>query len=960
MSNSPPLYNSRITKIYLEYLIKYYPDSDLDYILHYAKMTKEEIEDQTHWFSQDQVDRFQDAAVEKTGNPNIAREAGRYGFETSETLGAVRNYLLGLLNLTSIYLFITKLYSIFSRSVSIKGEKIGPNKVEIICTPKPGVNEKPYQCENRIGMFESAGKLFTPAFTKIIHDSCIHKGNNSCNYIIMWEKAPSHAWKKIRNYTSIPILIIAVSLFFILPFKDWSIIALACICTTMLLSFITEHLEKKELTKNIETQGNLAQKLLDEMNIRHNNALLIQEIGKATSSILEIDALIKAVIKSMEMHMDFDRGMIMLANEDKTRLVFKAGYGYYQEKEDLLHQTQFNLENPNSKGVFVTSFKSQCPFLVNSFSEIEKKLSPRSLDFAKRMGAEAMICAPIVYENESIGILTVDNIRTKRPLTKSDMNFITGVASQVAISIINAKSYQKLQESEQKYRDLVENANSIILRRDITGKITFFNEFAQKFFGYEENEIIGTNLEGAVLENNESARLELNKLVTYMSDNPDKNITSENETLLRNGAKAWITWTYKPIFDSGGQIKEMLCIGNDITELKKAEIEKKELEARLQRAQKMEAIGTLAGGVAHDLNNILSGIVSYPELLLMDLPADSRLRKPISTIQKAGERAAAIVQDLLTLARRGVVSTKVINLNTIIEEYLKSPECDQIRGYHPNVKFDYLPDKNLLNISGSSIHLTKTIMNLVNNAAEAITGSGEILITTRNKYVDQIINGFDKVNEGDYVVVSVTDTGIGISPRDRERIFEPFYTKKVMGKSGTGLGMAVVWGTIKDHNAYIDIKSTEGKGTTFTLYFPATRMNIAPDAQFTFNDIQGKGAKILVVDDIQEQREIALAMLKKLNYSAEAVSSGKEAITYLKQYPADIVILDMILGDEMDGLDVYKKILEFKPDQKAIIASGYSESTRVKEAQRLGAGTYLKKPYLLEKIGKVLKEELDN
>ncbi len=540
------------------------------------------------------------------------------------------------------------------------------------------------------------------------------------------------------------------------------------------------------------------------------------------------------------------------------------------------------------------------------------------------------------------------------------MSFITGVASQVAISIVNAMSFQKLQDSEREYRDLVENANSIIMRRDVRGQITFFNEFAQKFFGYQENEILGKNFEDTVLKGNVSARLEFNQLVSSLQNNPEKNVISENETPLKSGRQAWITWTYKAIFDSHGQLNEMLCIGNDITELKNAGIEKAELEARLQRAQKMEAIGTLAGGVAHDLNNILSGIVSYPELLLMDLPADSRLRKPISTIQKAGERAAAIVQDLLTLARRGVISTKVINLNTIIGEYLKSPECDQIRGYHPNVKIDYLPDKSLLNISGSSVHLTKTIMNLVNNAAEATTGSGEITITTRNKYVDQIINGFDKVNEGDYVVVSVTDTGIGISPKDIERIFEPFYTKKVMGKSGTGLGMAVVWGTIKDHNGYIDIQSTEGKGTTFTLYFPATRMAITSDAKLTFTDIQGKGAKILVVDDILEQREIALEMLKKLNYSAEAVSSGKEAITYLKQYPVDIVILDMILGGEMDGLDVYRKVLEFKPKQKAIIASGYSESVRVKEAQRLGAGAYLKKPYLIEKIGKVLKEELDN
>ena len=252
-------------------------------------------------------------------------------------------------------------------------------------------------------------------------------------------------------------------------------------------------------------------------------------------------------------------------------------------------------------------------------------------------------------------------------------------------------------------------------------------------------------------------------------------------------------------------------------------------------------------------------------------------------------------------------------------------------------------------------------MNVVNNAAEAIIGEGEIIISTQNKYVDQSINGFEKVAAGDYAVISISDNGVGISQKDMERIFEPFYTKKVMGRSGTGLGMTVVWGTMRDHNGYIDIKSIEGQGTTFTLYFPATRDNVKASATpLALNDILGKGEKILVVDDVEEQQEIALAMLKKLNYTAESVSSGTEAIAYLKNKSVDMVILDMILGNEMDGLDTFKKIIEFKPNQKAIIASGYSESLRVKEAQKLGVCAYVKKPYFLEKIGQVLKESLGN
>jgi len=398
----------------------------------------------------------------------------------------------------------------------------------------------------------------------------------------------------------------------------------------------------------------------------------------------------------------------------------------------------------------------------------------------------------------------------------------------------------------------------------------------------------------------------------------------------------------------------------ELKERKLAEEEKQKLQAQLQRAQKMETVGTLAGGVAHDLNNILSGLVSYPELLLLEIPEDSHLRKPILTIQKSGEKAAAIVQDLLTLARRGVAITEVVNLNDIIYEYLKSPEFEKLKSFHPNVQFKTKLETNLLNILGSPVHLSKTVMNLVSNAAEAMSDGGRIFISTENRYIDRLIRGYDNVAEGDYVVLTITDHGVGILPTDMERIFEPFYTKKVMGRSGTGLGMAVVWGTVKDHKGYIDVQSAEGKGTTFTLYFPMTRKEVARDKSLlSIEDYMGKGESLLVVDDVEEQREIASRILKKLDYSVTLVSSGEEAVDYLKNNSADLLVLDMIMDSGIDGLETYKRILEFHPKQKAIIVSGFSETESVKKAKRLGAGAYVKKPFLLEKIGIAVRDELD-
>ncbi len=415
----------------------------------------------------------------------------------------------------------------------------------------------------------------------------------------------------------------------------------------------------------------------------------------------------------------------------------------------------------------------------------------------------------------------------------------------------------------------------------------------------------------------------------------------------------WIELYSFPIKDNeSGKITGVVEFVRDITDHRR-------LERQLAQAQKMKAVGTLAGGVAHDLNNILSGIVSYPDLLLMDLPEDSPLREPIKTMQASGKKAAAIVQDLLTLARRGVSVSEVVSLNEIINDHLASPQMEKLLSFHPGVEFETDLDPEALNIMGSSIHLSKTVMNLVSNAAEAMPDGGRICISTENRYIDQPIAGYDDVEEGDYMILTVADCGIGIPKDELGRIFEPFYTKKVMGRSGTGLGMAVVWGTVKDHKGYIHIESQEGMGTAFKLYFPVTRMpKNGEENTASINDYMGNGESILVVDDVEEQRTIASKLLRHLGYAVETAASGEDAVAYMDSNRADLVVLDMIMPPGMDGLETYRKLITKHPKQRAIIASGFSETDRVKQAQHLGAGRYVKKPYTMEKIGLAVKAEL--
>jgi Signal transduction histidine kinase len=364
--------------------------------------------------------------------------------------------------------------------------------------------------------------------------------------------------------------------------------------------------------------------------------------------------------------------------------------------------------------------------------------------------------------------------------------------------------------------------------------------------------------------------------------------------------------------------------------------------------------------VAHDFNNVLSGIVSYPELLLLEIPPDSPMREPIESIQRAGLKAAAIVMDLLTLARRGVKTNEVVHLNDIVLDYLKSPEYATLKSFHARIDLETNLGDDLLNIMGSPFHLSKSLMNLVSNAAEAMPNGGKISVSTANLTIDSSVGSYDRIEEGDYVTLTVSDSGIGISPEDRERIFEPFYSKKVMGRSGTGLGLAVVWGTVKDYNGHIDLKSTVGKGSTFTLYFPVTREEwVKKESQLSVEEYKGRGESILVVDDGKEQREIASAILTQLGYSVTAVASGEEAVEYVKDHHVDLVVLDMIMAPGIDGLETYKRILKNQSRQRAIITSGFSETDHVKEAQNLGVGAYIKKPYTLEKLGMAIRSELE-
>jgi len=503
-----------------------------------------------------------------------------------------------------------------------------------------------------------------------------------------------------------------------------------------------------------------------------------------------------------------------------------------------------------------------------------------------------------------------------------------------------------LRQSENKYRTLVENLPQRLFLKDKNSVFVSCSNNLAEDLGIKPEQIVGTT---------DNDYFPKDDAEHYQQDDQrimKSGVTEEiEETIIINGEKKVIHTVKTPVLGENGNIDGILGIFLDITQQKR-------LEEKYHQAQKMESLGLLASGVAHDLNNVLSGIVSYPDLLLVDLPENSPFRNPIETIKESGLRAAAIVSDLLTIARGVAIAKEPLKMNVLIEAYLRSTEFEELKRIHSTVTTKTSLDADLLYISGSEAHFRKVIMNLVLNAFEAIKGGGEILISTMSRYIDKPIRGYEDVKVGEYATLSVSDDGPGISPDNLDRIFEPFFSKKIMGRSGTGLGLTVVWNVVQDLSGYIEVISDEN-GTTFELYFPVTRDKANDEVPLLIEDYKGDGETVLVVDDQKNQREVASAMLNKLGYKTKTVDSGEEAVEYLKEHTVDLILLDMIMDPGFNGLETYKTIIEIHPEQKAIIASGFAETDDVKEAQKLGAGQYIKKPFTLEKIGVAVRTELN-
>jgi PAS domain S-box-containing protein len=510
------------------------------------------------------------------------------------------------------------------------------------------------------------------------------------------------------------------------------------------------------------------------------------------------------------------------------------------------------------------------------------------------------------------------------------------------------KAEAALRKSEQSYRQLVQSANSIIMRMDTKGHVIFFNKYAQDFFGYTEPEILGKNVIGTIVPPRDQTGFDLAQMIENISTHPERYVSNENENMRRDGERVQVAWMNKAIYDDESRVKEILCVGIDVTE-------KWRLEKRLAQAQKMEAIGTLAGGIAHDFNNILSAIMGYTELSLIDEPQDSPIRRNLKQVLKAGTRAKELVQQILTYSRQREREMQPVKVNLIVNEALKL-----LRATLPSTIQINNSIKSNLAVMSDPTNIHQVLMNLCTNAGYAMQDEGGLLEVSLADV--EIGSDFARhhpgLKPGKFVRLIVRDTGHGMTPDVIERIFDPFYTTKKKGE-GTGMGLSVVHGIVKSHGGTLTVDSTPGKGSVFKAYFPAIESEWIPNNESADLMVTGN-ENILFVDDEAFQADIAKKMLSRLGYHLTACTSSVEALEIFMKSPEefDLVITDMTMP-QMTGDVLAKELISIRPDIPIIVCTGYSDRIDTKIAREIGIRELVMKPVVMKDIANCIRRALD-
>ena len=510
------------------------------------------------------------------------------------------------------------------------------------------------------------------------------------------------------------------------------------------------------------------------------------------------------------------------------------------------------------------------------------------------------------------------------------------------------RAEEALRVSEERFRLLVESANDFAMfMLDVEGHVTTWNEGAQRVKGYRASEIIGRHFSCFYDEEDRRLGTPARALEQAVADGRAE---EEGWRVRRDGSRFWANSIVTALREAGGARRGFTLVTRDVTG-------RKQLEEQLYQAQKMEAVGRLAGGVAHDFNNVLTVVTGYSDILLNCLAPDDPSHAVLREILKAGERAAGLTRQLLAFSRKQVLAPKVLDLNAVIAETEKMLR----RLIGEDIQLRTVADPHLGRVKADPGQVDQVLLNLAVNARDAMPQGGRLTIETRNADLEAAhVRAHPDVRPGPYVLLSVSDTGCGMDEHVRAHLFEPFFTTKEVGK-GTGLGLATVYGIVKQSGGHIEVFSTPGKGTTFNVYLPRVAEEVAAAAPKAVARPCGPGSEtVLVVEDEAALKDMICLVLRKGGYTVLEARDGGRALRLAQQHrgPIDLLLTDMVMP-LMNGFQLAQHLTAARPGLKVLYMSGYTDSAFVRGGVALGEIELLQKPFSPDGLACKVREVLD-
>jgi len=512
---------------------------------------------------------------------------------------------------------------------------------------------------------------------------------------------------------------------------------------------------------------------------------------------------------------------------------------------------------------------------------------------------------------------------------------------------------EALRESEEKYRELTELAPQTVFEAGLDGRITYLNKFGFEMTGYS-TEDLKNGLKIPDLCKDGDGELSLSLLISE-EKSTEAGIRINECTLSRKDGGKFDAIIYSTPLTREGELRGLRGIIIDISERKKAEEERKRLEAELRHAHKMEALGRFAGGIAHDFNNILSAVMGYTDLSLMNIEDPGHVKENLTEIAKAAHRAKDLIQQIMTFSRKADHELEPVKLDELVEDAFKilRPSIPE------SIEIVKELGQEVVTVLANLTQIHQVLFNLCSNAIHAMNNKGTLRIAVRNVDVSRVYSSVGgELKPGRYAEISISDTGVGMDDETIERIFEPFFTTKDVGK-GVGMGLSVVHGIVEGHGGTVRVESEPGKGTTFYVLLPEARVTRVDYSKPSGEILQGS-ERILFVDDEEALADIGKRMLEELGYRVTSVVDSTAALNLFKGDPFnyDLLVTDQIMPG-MTGYELIQEIREIRPEFPAVICTGYSTVLSREKIDALGKCELVMKPIDMRKIAMVVRKVLD-